>query len=204
MNKSGIVIQCHIPSSRLYGKILKVVDRFTILERVLDTCTLAGFDKVIVATTTAPENLVLIDIIKEYNETWHDNVILYRYNGSESDLLSRYYAASKEYKLDQICRICSDSPLLSTDLIYLCSQAFKYTAADVVDFMAVDGLEVQITNFKTLEDAYNNAKFDYQKEHVFNYMYEHPEKFKIVHLEDLKISVDEESDLQRVREICQR
>lgn len=198
---SGIIIQAHLLSTRLPGKILKVVDRFTILERVLDACTLSGFDKVIVATTSNPENYILIDIIKKYNKSFYDNVILYRYNGSESDLLGRYYAAAKEYKLDQICRICSDSPLISSDIIYLCKQAFKYTNVDVLDFMSVDGLEVQITNFKILEEAHKNAKFDYQREHVFPYMYEHPEKFKIVHLEDIKISVDDERDLYRVRDI---
>lgn len=201
---SGIIIQAHLLSTRLPKKILRVVDRFTILERVLDACTLAGFDKVIVATTSNPENDILIDIIKKYNKSFYDNVELYRYNGSESDLLGRYYHCAGRYKLDMICRICSDSPLISSDIIYLCKQAFKYAGADVLDFMSVDGLEVQITNFNALENAHKNAKFDYQREHVFPYMYERPEKFKIVHLEDIKISVDEEVDLCRVRDIIKQ
>jgi len=70
-------------------------------------------------------------------------------------------------------------------------------------------LDTEVFNFETLEKAYEEAKLDYEREHVTPYIYQHPNMFRLKFIEasgklrrpDLRLTVDTEEDLKLIREI---
>src|SRR5699024_9581806 len=101
------------------------------------------------------------------------------FRGSESDVLSRYYLCAKENDADIIIRITSDCPLIDPLVIdeildfYLKNNYKLVTnAGDIHNRTYPRGLDTEIFDFDTLENAYKNANKDYQKEHVTPYIYE--------------------------------
>jgi spore coat polysaccharide biosynthesis protein SpsF len=206
MKNTGIIIQAHLQSSRLPGKVLRTIQGMSIIEHVMLNCYNADVDKIIVATTSDPQNeplcLHLKSIMNRAGAGADDTKLyLYKYHGDENDVLGRYYSAAKEFGLDYIVRVTSDCPLISSDMIDRCVAVMKYTKNDVVDFMSVDGMDTQIITFEALEKVNMAAKADYQREHVLPYVYEHPDMFRILHLEKYKLSVDTEHDFERVKNI---
>ena len=101
----GIIIQARLGSTRLPGKILKEFYRGkTLLETVISNLRKAGNAKIIVATSTNPNNDKLETFLKERD------IIVFR--GSEDDVLSRFIGAAEANHVDGIVRICSDNPFL--------------------------------------------------------------------------------------------
>lgn len=199
---NGIIIQCHDKSIRLPHKLFKELGDMTILEHVVATCCMSIADKVIIATSTDPANDTIIDLVKTFSDKY-PKLSLYRYHGDDNDVLSRYYFASKEYKLDNIIRITSDCPLHSNHIIRLCIKIHTLNNNDYTSFSSVDGLDTEVFKFGALEDAYNNAKEPYQREHCTPYIKE-KSSLKKEKLEDIKISLDTDEDLNRIRGIYEQ
>jgi spore coat polysaccharide biosynthesis protein SpsF len=198
---TGLIIQAHLLSTRLDKKILRLINDKPILYHVIHRCCFSGADKVIVATTTNPDNDPIKTYIQKFKERYALNIDLYRYHGNENDLLSRYYHCAIEHKLDSIIRVTSDCVLISSDILNIMVKIFSQNKCDVLDFLDVDGLEVQCINFKSLKKVHNNAKLEYEREHIFPYVYSHPDEFNIKHLHDIKLSIDTIEDFNRLKEI---
>lgn len=200
MTKISILLQAHLGSTRLPKKILLKLGDMSIIEHCICTSCQSIVDSVIVCTTTDPSNDELIKHIDEFKYKY-PKLEIYRSSCPENDLLSRYYNCAKEKEINIIVRCTSDSPLLSKDLINLVVKTFLYLKPNVLDFLQIDGAEVQCIDFKSLEKAYKEAKLDYEREHVFPYVYNHPEQFCIKHLSDIKLSCDIQEDIDRIRGI---
>lgn len=197
----GLIIQAHRNSTRLPNKINLYLGNTTLLERVLENCYFTIADKVIVATTSSISNDSILYTVRKVNERLCSDVIVFRYDGNENDLLSRYYHCAKKYGLSIIVRITGDCPFINGDIINLCIKLHAVTEADIFDFTDIDGLEVQVVTFQALEKAHKEAVSDYDREHVFPYLYEHPEQFVIKHLKETKISIDTKSDMEFARKV---
>lgn len=204
---SGIIIQARDNSTRLPLKISKSVGGRLLLERVISNCLKSDADLVVVASPSSSCNIaqnIFVGYTKNNPES-RNRLKFYKHFGSDNDVLSRYYEACLEYKLNEkdsiICRITSDCALIDESIINLVIKAFKYYKPDVMDFTSVDGLEVQCANFEAIETANKNAHHDYQREHVFPYLYENKDIFRIMHLEDVKLSIDNNDDIKRISEI---
>lgn len=198
----GIIIQAHDKSTRLPHKIFKELGDMSVLEHVVATCCMSMSHKVIIATTTEPENNTITDLVKTFHDKY-PKLQLYRFHGDDSNVLARYYSCAKEYKLDQICRITSDCPLHSHSIIDLCIKVHLLNNNDYTSFSSVDGLDTEVFSFKVLEEAYNNAKEKYQLEHVTPYIKE-KSSLKKQRLEDVKISCDLSEDYERIRKIYEQ
>src|SRR5512142_1587230 len=99
------IIQAHLGSSRLPGKVLQIIDGQTMLERVVRrTQRCREVDYVGVATSTLP----LDDAIAE----WCHQQAVPVFRGSDSDVLDRFRQAARAWAADVCVRITSDCPLI--------------------------------------------------------------------------------------------
>lgn len=175
--KIGAIIQARMGSTRLPGKVMKKIKGKTVLSHVVERVRQSKMiDEIIIATTTLDRD----DIIE--NEAIKCGAKVFR--GSEEDVLDRYYHAAKENNLDVVIRITSDCPLIDPFLIdntiniYLQSKYQIVTNAGpgLSERTFPRGLDVEVFSFNILEEAFNNAKEIYQREHVTPYIYENNRK----------------------------
>jgi len=175
--KKGIIIQARTSSTRLPKKVLLKLpfgSKYTVLDQVINRCKLSKIaDDVIIATTTEKEDDVIVKIAKK------NNVKFFR--GSKEDVLSRYYYAAKENKLDIVIRITSDCPFVDYRILdETINLILKYKldyASNTLKRTFPHGLDAEAFTFYALEEAHKNAKLKPEREHVTPYIYKKNNKF---------------------------
>lgn len=206
MNTESIaIIQARMGSSRFPGKSLASVGRWSIIELVLRRVNLAKrVDKVILATSTNPIDDVLCELVTGLGF----NVS----RGSEYDVLSRFFDAAKPYAPKFVVRVTGDCPLISPILV---DYAIENFVSSNVDYLTLSigaekvlayprGFDVEVANFRALKEAAENAKEDYEREHVMPYLYANKNRFltKILEPEPeasrptYRLCVDTKEDLE--------
>jgi len=193
-------------STRLPGKILKKINDKFVLDYVIERLRFCEkLDDIILATTTAKKD----DSLEEYAIKKKINY----FRGSEEDVLGRYYFAAKKYDGDIIVRITGDCPLIDPEIVdrvinkHIESKA-DYTST-VIKRTYPRGLDTEVFNFDTLEQAHRDAIEKYHREHVTPYIIEHPGKFKLQNVEakgkiarpDIRITLDTEEDFESIKNI---
>jgi len=203
------IIQARVGSSRLPGKVLKDVCGKPMLWHMLNRL---GFSKqisdIVLAIPNSKPNNRLEEFAKEFS--------IRCFRGSEEDVLARYYDAATEFGANVVVRLTSDCPLIDpriTDLViaeHLASEVDYTSGGNKGGFPR--GLDTEVFNFDALKRAYEEAKQDYEREHVTPYIYLHPEIFKLKSVEAteklrrpaLRLTVDTEEDLKLIRGIFTR
>lgn len=174
--KNAVIIQARMGSTRLSGKVMKVLCDKTVLAHDIERVKIAkNVDEIIIATTNSHND----DIIEKEALKYGAKV----FRGSEEDVLSRYYYAAKENNIDVVIRITSDCPLLDPNILedmieFFYSHSYDYMSnqAPVLEERTYPrGLDTEIFTFNKLEEAHNNARKHYQREHVTPYIYENTE-----------------------------
>ena len=183
------IIQARLTSKRLPKKILKKIGNKTILQHTIDGVKQSkAIDKLIVAS---PHKLPLPRGI-------------YSFIGSEENVLERFYLCAKKYKADIIVRITADCPLIDSWWIDFCLKVLPWGGYSYVTNRPYcpDGLDVEVFTFDSLEQAYRKARKPYDLEHVTPYI---RRNFKMAEISGIinkeKLSVDTQSDLDRVRRL---
>ena len=175
LGKVGAVIQVRMASSRLPGKAMMKISGRPILKHVVERVKMSSVDEVIIATSVEQSN----DEIEKFCKA--EGYSCFR--GSENDVLSRYFDASKKHRLDTVIRICADDPLIDPKTIDILLNEFKKNNFDylsnVKERSFPRGLDVEIFKFSALEKAYNLAKLGPEREHVTLFIYSNPHLFKI-------------------------
>ncbi len=168
VKKVGLIIQAHMGSTRLPGKVMKKVNGISVLGHVIMRLKrVKHADMIIVATSTLPVDDVIIEESENYG------AVVYR--GDNEDVLSRYYEAAKKYGITDIARICSDNMFVDPDIIeneieYFLNHDYSLvTSGKTVPL----GLGTEVFSFEDLEEAYQKATSSYEHEHVAPYIYEH-------------------------------
>ncbi|HHV73352.1 MAG TPA: NTP transferase domain-containing protein [Thermoanaerobacterium sp.] len=183
--KKAAIIQARMGSTRLPGKVMKIIMGKPIIEHVVNRVKASKeIDDIIIATTTNKEDDIIIEKAKKLNVKY--------FRGSENDVLSRYYHAAKENNADIVIRITSDCPLIDPKIIDKIIRTFIETSKkEKIDYLSNTiertyprGLDVEVFNFETLEKVFKEADKSYQREHVTPYIYENPEIFKIKQIKD--------------------
>lgn len=211
MSRSKVVaiIQAHMGSTRLPGKaMIPILDK-PMLWHVANRLKPCKFiDEIVVATSTNDKDDVLEGFCRS------SGMIVYR--GNEFDVLDRYYRAATARDADIIVRITSDCPLIDpivSDKVifaFLNDRMGVDMASNVVVRTYPRGLDTEVFSFKSLEEAWREAKESHEREHVTKYIYNHPDIFRIKNVtndEDvsyLRWTVDEKPDLKFVEEIYKR
>ena len=205
----GCIIQARMSSSRLPGKVMKILDgkNTSIAYTVSQIRYSKLIDKIVIATTDRKEDDVIVKFAKD------NNIDFYR--GSLEDVLDRHYQCAKKFSFQDIVRIPSDKPLVDPDIIdrtikFYDSKSYNYVANYDAIKPYTQGTEVEIFSFQSLENAWKYAKDPSEREHVTPYIYNNNEKFKICRLVDeektcpLRWALDREEDLMLIREIISK
>jgi len=201
----NIILQARYGSSRLPGKIFKKLSGKYVIEHVVNRLKKCQkINNIIVATTTNKEDDIIANFCK------NNNIIFYR--GDENNVLDRYYNTALISNTDIIVRATCDCPLIDYKLIDEMIDIFlekkiqhyrvKYYNGE---YAFPDGFEnAGIFTFKALEDAYKNAKTNYEKEHVQPYIIKNYEtieheiifkkKYSNLDFDNLHLSLDTQKD----------
>jgi len=203
------IIQARMGSKRLPGKSMAdLVNKpllWHVLERVKRSKQIA---KIVLATTTKPEDEILLKIAKECSADI--------FRGSENDLVDRYYQAARAYGADIVVRICADNPVLEPEEI---DRIIEYHKKGESDFSSnthningngyPDGLGAEVFNFSKLEEVWKVTTNSRHREHPHTYFYEHPDKYRIGTIPcptsfrrpELKLDVNTPKELEFIRAI---
>ena len=172
----AIIVQARMNSKRLYGKVLKKVNKTSPLQLILDKINYFGLkNKLIIATTNLKSDLAIIDFCKI-------NKIKY-FRGSSENVLERYYACSKKFNAKNIIRITADCPLVDMFLLkkminnFFLKKLDYYSNTYPLPCKYPDGSDIEIFKFTTLLKAYKKAQLPSEKEHVTNLMYQDKSNF---------------------------
>ena len=159
----AVIVQARMGSTRLPGKVMLSLGGTSILEHVLTRCkAISGVDIVCCAV---PDTNDSSPIIAE-----SERLDVRVFQGSENDVLDRYYSAAQQIHADVIIRVTADCPMIDPAI---CSMVLKLVCDGGVDFACNNmppswphGLDCEAMTFNCLERAALAAKKAYEREHV--------------------------------------
>lgn len=203
----NISIEARMTSSRLPGKVLKMINHKENLSIMYDRIKKAKLvNNIIVATTTNEEDNVIIDWCKKNNVDY--------FRGSESNVYDRVVKAHEKFNTDVIVEVTGDCPLLDPLLIDEAINIFLMNNYDYVSNSLVMtyplGMSVQVYSLHTLKSVSINRKLEYQdQEHVTPYLYTSG-KYKTFNIEapdhlrmpELSITLDTMEDFRMIETVC--
>ena len=204
---TGIVVQARMSSSRLPGKVLRDLCGHPLLEWLLEgLAQSAGAQGIVVATSSAPSD----DPVEEFCTGKGTPC----YRGPLENVAARMLGAAKEYGMDNLVRVCGDSPFLDPALVDQAIVLFRQGGADLVTNVArrtyPKGQSVEVVSREALARAVDAMTSPEEREHVTKYCYAHPEQFCIRSMESgghfgaENFCVDTVEDLQSMTLLANR
>jgi spore coat polysaccharide biosynthesis protein SpsF len=204
--KISAVVQARMNSSRFPGKIAKEINGVSLLEMNLKRILKSEeIGELLLVTTTNSDD--------EFTEKTGEKLKIKTFKGSEDDVLDRFYQAiliNIEKTPDYVVRLTADCPLIDPKLI---DEIVNFTIEKRLDYCSntldpkfPDGQDVEVFKFGCLEDAWNNAKLNSEREHVTPYIWKNSsfnngklyksDNFdsKYGDYSNLRMTVDEEAD----------
>ena len=208
--KITALVQARLNSKRLPKKVLLPLGGKTVLECVVERVSKAKYIKEVVVVTSSEKS---DDPIAKLCR--HKKIKYFR--GSLSDVLDRYYQASRSLGLENICRVTSDCPLIDPDIIDIAAKKYLEGKYDYVGINRPlgqetypDGFDAEFFSFKPLEKAWKEASLKSEREHVTTYMWKNPKKFKIfsvkspINLSQYRLTLDEPKDYELIKLIYEK
>ena len=194
------IVQARMGSTRLPDKVMRKVDGVTLIELLLTRLSGSkAIDQIVVATSIDSANDPLVQ---------HVNDLGYEtFQGSEQDVLDRFYFTAKRFAGDIVIRITGDCPL--TDPLLVDEAIEKFTTSGVEYLCNTspptypDGLDIEVFTFSALERAHQETKVPSDREHVTPYIRESGYFSTLTNSSDqnyshLRWTVDEVLDLEVV------
>ena len=166
-NKVIAIIQARMGSTRLPGKVMKLVNGVPLIELLLHRLSKSKeIDEVVLAAPKGSLNNPLTSHVKSLG---------YKvYQGSENDVLDRYYQVALQQKATIVVRITGDCPLIDPKVVDTVVKAFKLNNVDYVCNIEPptypDGLDVEVFSFSALKTAWKEAETFGDREHVTQYI----------------------------------
>lgn len=199
------IIQARTGSSRLPGKVLKILGNEDVLTFNVERCrAIKGVDEVIIATSSLPQDDAIVAWCREHKVKC--------FRGSEDDVLERYVQCAKIYKPDYVMRVTSDCPFVDYEMA---AEMLDLVEKDCKDVVLIEGqlprgLAVEIISYETLLRIDEVGKELRHREHVTYYVYEFPEEFTSVtykapenrNAPELRITLDTEEDYTLIVEVA--
>jgi len=203
------ITQARVGSTRLPGKVLKIIGGKTLLEihlsRILQSKLI---NKLKVATTIEPEASKIIAIA--------DKLEVESFRGSIDDVLERFYLTALPEKPDYVVRLTSDCPLIDSveidKVIEKCiTNQYDYVS-NTFEPTFPDGMDVEVFKFSALEKAYQEAILKSDREHVTPYIWRNSsfkggnifKSFNIRYQEDFskyRLTVDTQEDFNLIENL---
>ena len=165
------IIQAHMSSSRLPGKIMMDICGEPALYRMIERVRRSRLiNDIVIATSTLPCD----DIIVERCADWG----VHTFRGSDSDVLARYWGAAQAYPADIYVRMTSDCPMVDPAVVddtirFFLEHDYRYVCNSDADMEPTlpAGLACEVFEAALLKEAAENATEGYEHEHVTPYMY---------------------------------
>ena len=198
------IVQARMGSTRFPGKVMRPIGfGVPMIEVLLSRLKKSKMiDEIILATSTDLKNNPLVDHVSKLG------YIVFQ--GSENDVLDRYYNAALQHRCDAIVRITGDCPLVDPEIVDIVIDLYKNSNADYACNTSPptypDGLDVEVFSFSSLEIAWREAKTNYECEHVTPFIRKSG-KFKVKNIVNSKDysnerwTVDEPEDYKVVKSI---
>jgi glutamate-1-semialdehyde 2,1-aminomutase len=161
------IVQARMGSTRFPNKVMRTIAGVPMIELLLNRLSKSKhIDQIILATTIDPGDMPLVDHVR--------NLGYEVFQGSESDVLDRYYHAANPHKPDIVVRITGDCPLIDPDLVDQTIDAYRSQGVDFLSNARTptfpDGLDTAVFSFAALEAAHQGAVKQYDREHVVPYI----------------------------------
>jgi spore coat polysaccharide biosynthesis protein SpsF len=205
--KKICIVQARLGSRRLPGKVIKIINgKPMIYWLILRLIRTKIFDIIVVAIPSS-KNSKLLNYLKSISSQTKIKI----FQGSEKNVLERYYYAAKKFKADIITRATADDPLkdisvIRSSLLRFIKLKLDYYSNTIRQTFPI-GIDIEHFTFKTLKLAYKLADTDYEKEHVTALIKQRPDKFKIKNftirhnLTKYRLTVDNIKDFERIKKI---
>jgi len=201
-----IIVQARMTSTRLPGKVMKIVCGKPLLEHCINRLKrVKSADQIVIATTINDIDNQIVNLCKKLDTLY--------YRGSEEDVLGRYYEAAVEYGGDVVIRITSDCPVIDPDVVgYLIDFYMKYFkkydyVTNTLKRTYPRGMDVEIVSFKALKEANFNAYDPFDREHVTTFIRNRLTQYRLHNIKyssDLshyRLTVDTSEDMELIRRI---
>ncbi len=198
--KFSIIVEARFNSSRLPGKILYKIGKYSFLEFLIKRLKLVKNTKnIIIATTDTKENEQIIKVAKKLKVNF--------FKGSENNVLDRVILAAKKFRSEYIIRITSDCPLVDPEIIDQAILNFKNNKCDYLSNVNQrsypDGMDIEIFSLKALIRSKKFAITKKHKEWTTWSIRKNQKKFKIINFiapesmywPKLALTLDEYNDL---------
>lgn len=196
----AIIVQARVASTRLPGKVLKKINGKTLLEILISRLRhCKTVKKIIIATTKNPKDKKIVALAKKLKTPV--------FQGSENDVLDRYYKAAEKHKVKDIVRITGDCSFIDPVIIDKVAGVYKKNKRNV-DYVSnvhpatfPDGMDVEVFSFKALEKTWRSASLSSEREHVTSYIVNHPKIFHTKNISykknfsNLRLTIDNKEDL---------
>jgi spore coat polysaccharide biosynthesis protein SpsF len=204
--KRVAIVQARMGSSRLPGKILEDIAGRSMLERVVARVrTSEVIDELVIATTTQPEDEVIVTIARTLG--------VRSYRGSSEDVLGRFAAAADDLSADIVVRITADCPLIDPAVVGRVVRGLEQEppcdyASNVLERTYPRGLDAEGLYGDVLARTARLARSPQAREHVTWFIYgERPDLWTLrsvtddINNSDLRWTVDTPGDLELVRRL---
>lgn len=197
---TGIIIQARTGSTRLPGKVLKIINDRSLLDHIIDRLSfLQEKACVVIATSTLKGDDVIEDYCKKRG------VLCFR--GSEDNVLSRYYLCAKEQGFHTIVRLTADNPFVDVEEVDSLIRFHRESQNDFSESFSVlpIGVGAEAFSFDALKRDMEKASMPHHFEHVDEYILENMELFKTGTLSvsreknkpDIRLTVDTIEDYKK-------
>lgn len=163
------IVQARMGSTRFPNKVMQPVLGTPLIELLLGRLSKSRtIDKILLATSDDHRNQPLVDHVRGLGYEV--------FQGSESDVLDRFYQAAALHRPAAVVRITGDCPLIDPDIVDLVVQAYLGSGVDYASNAMPptfpDGLDCEVFSFKALERAAAEATEPAHREHVTPYLRE--------------------------------
>ncbi len=167
MSKSTLIVQARMESKRLPGKMLMKLGGKTLISNIISELKkIDVIDKIIIAIPKKRNNKLLKSEIKSNK--------ISIFEGSENNLVDRYFKAAKKYNSDTIIRIPGDNcfPIakeISRIFIHYKKKGEEYFCSNLTPFNNSnypDGIGAEVFSFKKLRNLKKKSLSKKKKEHL--------------------------------------
>lgn len=206
--KTVIIVQARMTSTRLPGKVLKTVLDKPLLEYQIERLRRVSLaDEIVIATTINDTDQAIVALCERLDVPF--------YRGSEDDVLSRYYEAAVTHNADVVVRVTSDCPVIDPNIIndvighYLQNYPQYAYVSNCQKRTYPRGMDTEVFSFKSLEQAFQEATAQPDREHVTPFIYMHPQRYQIGEIcysnnqSQHRWTVDTQEDFELIRRILE-
>jgi glutamate-1-semialdehyde 2,1-aminomutase len=197
------IVQARLGSTRFPNKVMRLIGGVPMIELLIKRLKNAKkVDRVVLATSNDAKNLPMVEYMRQSG--------VEVYQGSEEDVLDRYYQAALVNGADTVVRITGDCPLVDAALVDQMITQYEHLGVEYISNRYPptfpDGLDIDVFSFESLAKTWREAVKPYDREHVTPFFYDSGlfKASNLEHSEDLSLerwTVDEPEDFSVISSV---